>query len=74
MLLVKAECKDIATEKLAEILSDYAEPGFRVWLYNKRTYAIFRLGSISSLKNLAEKFRELKIRFSFYRIEEVSEP
>jgi len=51
MLLVKVECKNVATEKLAEILSNYTEPGFRVWLYNKRIYAIFRLSSISPLKN-----------------------
>jgi len=74
MLLVKMECKNVATEKLAEILSDYTEPCFRVWLYNNRTYAIFRLSSISFLKNLTEKFRDLRIKFNFYRIEEVSEP
>jgi len=73
MLLIKVECKNIATEKLAEILSDCVEPGFRVWFYNKRIYAIFRFSSISSLKNLAEKFRELRIKFNFYRIDEVSE-
>ena len=73
MLLVKAECKNVVTEKLAEILSDYAEPGFRVWMYEKRIYAIFGLSSISSLKILTEKFRELRIKFNFYRIEEVSE-
>jgi len=73
MLLVKAEYKNIATEKLAEILSDHVELGFRVWMYNKRIYAIFRLSSISSLRILTEKFRELRIKFNFYRIEEVSE-
>lgn len=34
---------------------------------------IFRLSSISSLKNVVEKFRKLKIKFNFYRIEKVSE-
>lgn len=74
MLLAKVECKKVSIERLAEILSEYTEPGFKIWKYNKKIYAMFRLSSLLSLKNLTEKLRELKIKFNFYRIQEVSEP
>jgi len=73
MLLAKIECKNITVEKLAEYLTEITEQGFRVWLYDKRVYAIFRVSSISILKKLIEKLRRVKnLDLRFFRIEEVS--
>jgi len=71
MLTVRIELRKISVEELAVILAGNVESGFRVWLYKKKVYATFRLNSISSLKNLIEKFRSLKLKFNFFRIEEV---
>jgi len=73
MLLAKIECKNITVEKLAEQLTEIAEQGFRVWLYDKKVYAILKVSSISVLKKLIEKLKEVKnLEFRFFRIEEVS--
>lgn len=73
MLLAKIECKNITVEKLAERLTEIAEQGFRVWLYDKKVYAIFRVSSISILKKLVEKLKRVKnLELKFFRIEEVS--
>lgn len=70
MFLVKIECKNI--EKLAECLAQIVEPFFRVWLYDKKVYATFKVSSISKLKQLIEKLKEIKhLEFKFYRIGEV---
>jgi len=71
MLLVKLECKGIATEELAELLADYADKGFRVWLYDKKVYANFGLSSLSILRKLVEKLRESRVKYNIFRIEEV---
>jgi len=72
MLLVKLECRKIAVEELVELLSDYAELGFRVWLYDKKVYAIFKISSMSVLKQLIDKLNAIHhLKFKFYRIEEV---
>jgi len=72
MLLEKIECKNITVEKLAELLTDVVEQGFRVWIYDKKVYAIFKVSSISILKKLVEKLKRVKnLEFRFFRIEEV---
>lgn len=73
MLLAKIECKNITVEKLADYLADLTKPSFRIWLYDKKVYAIFRVGSMSILKKLIEKLKRAKgLEFRFFRIEEVS--
>jgi len=73
MLLAKIECKNITVDKLAEHLTEAAEQGFRVWLYYKKVYAIFRVSSISILKKFIEKLKRAKnLQFKFFGIEEVS--
>jgi hypothetical protein len=72
MLLAKIECKNVTVEKLADYLADLTEPSFRVWLYDKKIYAIFRVSSIVVLKQLIEKLKQVKgLEFRFFRIEEV---
>ena len=72
MLLVKVECKNINVEKLAECLAQIVEPFFRVWLYDKKVYAIFKVSSMSILKQLIDKLNAVRhLKFKFYRIEEV---
>jgi len=73
MLLAKIECKNITTEKLAEHLTEVAEQGFRVWIYDKKVYAIFRVSSISILRKLVKKLKRVKnLEFRFFRVDEVS--
>jgi len=65
MLTVRMECRKISVEELAIILTQSVESNFRVWLYKKKTYATFRLISISTLRNLIEEFRSLKLKVQF---------
>lgn len=72
MLLAKIECKNISVEKLAECLAQIVEPFFRVWLYDKKVYAIFKVSSMSTLKQLISKLNAIEhLKFKFYRVEEV---
>jgi hypothetical protein len=52
MLKIGIECKDIAPEKLFTVLESEVKPCFKVWMYNKKVYAIFRLDSSIELKPL----------------------
>ena len=73
MLLAKIECKNITVEKLTEHLTEIAEQGFRVWIYDKKIYVIFRVSSISILKKFVEKLKRVKnLEFRFFRMEEGS--
>jgi len=71
MLLVKVECKKISVEKLAELLFVYSKK-LNVWLYNKKVYASFFVESLSLLKGLIKTLETNRIKFRFYRIEEVN--
>ena len=71
MLLAKVECKNTTVEKLAEYLTEViTEPGFRVWLYGKKVYAIFKVRSIDTLKKLIKNFRINDVKFKFFRVQE----
>jgi len=71
MLLVKVECKNVTVEKLAEILTKKAEQGFKIWIYEKKVYAVFRIGSITVLKRIIQRMKHIKrFKFRFFRIEE----
>jgi len=72
MFLVKVECKNLEVEKLASYLSEIVEPFFRVWLFEKKVYAIFKVNSLSTLKTLINKLkRDKHLEFRIFRIEEV---
>jgi len=71
MLLTKVECEKITVEKLGEHLVYTVEQGFRVWLYNKKVYATFKISSFPALKKLIENFKANNVKFRFFRIEEV---
>jgi len=70
MLLAKVECEKISVERLAELLFVYSKK-LNVWLYNKKVYASFFVGSLSLLKGLIKTLETNRIKFRFYRIEEV---
>jgi hypothetical protein len=71
MLLAKVECEKISVEKLAELLFIYSKK-LNVWLYNKKVYASFFVDSLSLLKGLVKTLEANRIKFRFYRIEEVN--
>ena len=70
MLLAKVECEKISVERLAELLFVYSKE-LNVWLYNKKVYASFFVESLSLLKGLIKTLETNRIKFRFYRIEEV---
>lgn len=72
MLRINIACKKASTERLAYILADNVQPCFKVWMYEGKVYASFRLASIISLKDLIEKLNEFKVKCNVFRIEEVS--
>jgi len=71
MLLAKVECEKISVEKLAELLFIYSKK-LNVWLYNKKIYASFLIDSLTLLKSLIKTLESNKIKFRFYRIEEIN--
>jgi len=71
MLLAKVEFEKIAVEKLVEFLVDTTEQGFRIWLYDKKVYAIFKIGTTAVLRRLIESFKANNVKFRFFRIEEI---
>jgi hypothetical protein len=71
MFLVKVECKNVKVEKIAKHLAEITEPGFRVWLYKKKVYSIFKVNCISTLRRLIKNFEAKNVKFRFFRIEEI---
>jgi len=71
MLLARIECEKTTVERLLEIL--LATTGrFKIWLHNKRVYASFYVRSLSLLKGLIRTLEANKVKFRFYRIEEIT--
>ncbi len=70
MLFAKIECEKISVEKLVEILFIYVRK-LNVWLYKKKVYASFFVDSLFLLKSLIKNLENNKIKFRFYRVEEV---
>jgi hypothetical protein len=70
MLFAKIECEKVSVEKLVEVIFVYVKK-INVWLYNKKVYASFFLDSLSLLKALIKNLENNRIKFRFYRIEEV---
>lgn len=70
MLLAKVECEKISVERLAGLLL-ISTRQFKVWLYGKKVYASFFTDSFTLLKSLIKTLEVNKVRFRFYRVEEV---
>jgi len=72
MLRIGLECKKSTTQKLFSLLRGNVQPCFKVWMYGKSVYAIFRINSFSALNDLIEKLDGCGLKFKVFRIEEVS--
>ena len=73
VLLVNMECKGIEVEELFSQLSGYVEPKFKIWLYKKKVYSVFRISSFSILKELVRRLDQINhFKYTIFRIEEVS--
>ena len=70
MLLAKVECEKVTVERLTELLFIHSRK-LCVWLYKKKVYASFFVESLSLLKSLIKALEANRIKFRFYRIEEV---
>jgi len=70
MFLAKIECEKTTVEKIAEILLVTTNQ-FRIWLYDKKVYASFFVNSFALLRSLIKTLEAKKIKFMFYRIEEI---
>jgi len=54
-----------------ELIVKMASPGYKVWLYESKVYAIFTLDSYPSFKILIQELRQKNFRFKLLRVEEV---
>ena len=70
MLEAKVE-SNLSVETLFSYLSELSAPGFKVWLHNKKAYAIFKVSSLDSLRKLAETIDQRRRNCKFLRIVEV---
>src|SRR3989442_1341546 len=66
----KVEC-DLSVEALFSYLAELSAPGFKVWLHDKKAYAIFTVSSLDSLRKLAETIEQRGRNCKFLRIVEV---
>ena len=70
MLEAKVE-SNLSVETLSAYLDDLSAPGFKVWLHDKKAYAIFKVSSLDSLRKLAETIEQRGRNCKFLRIVEV---
>ena len=70
VLEVKVE-SNLSVETLFAYLDELSAPGFKVWLHDKKSYAIFNVSSLESLRKLAEKMEPRGRNCKFLRIVEV---
>ena len=49
---------NLSVETLSAYLDELSAPGFKVWLHNKKAYAIFKVNSLESLRKLSERIEE----------------
>ena len=68
-LEVKVE-SDLSVETLFSYLDEFSAPGFKVWLHDKKSYAIFTVSSMVSLQKLAERIEQRGRSCKFLRIAE----
>ncbi len=60
---------NLSVETLSAYLDELSAPGFKVWLHDKKAYAIFKVNSLESLRKLAKRIEE-RGRLKFLRIAE----
>jgi hypothetical protein len=74
MLKVKIECRNVGCEKVANCLEKFGKTfpfGHKVWLYDGRVFAYFKLRSFSDLNEFIKRFKRIKVEFFFHRIQKV---
>lgn len=74
MLKVKIECRNVGCEKIANCLAKFGKNfpfRFKVWLYDGRVFAYFKLRSISDVNELTKRLKRIKIDFTYHRIQKV---
>lgn len=69
MLEAKVE-SNLSVETLCAYLDELSAPGFKVWLHDKKAYAIFKVSSLENLRKLGERIEQIGSRLKFLRIEE----
>lgn len=68
---VKLECCNVRMEKIAECFEKSKLPsGYKLWLYDGRIFAYFRVKNISGLKRLTKRLKRINVELNFHRIEE----
>ena len=73
MLKVKLECRNVRMDKIAGCFerSRKLPFGYKIWLYDGRIFAYFKIKSFSDLKQLTKRLKRMKnIRINLHRIEE----
>ena len=68
MFEAKVEC-NLSVETLFSYLAELSAPGFKVWLHDKKAYAIFTVSSLENLHKLSERI-ERRSKLKFLRIVE----
>jgi len=61
---------NLSVETLCAYLDEVSAPGFKIWLHDKKAYAIFKVSSLESLRKLAERIEGRGSRLKFLRIVE----
>jgi len=61
---------NLSVETLFAYIEELCAPGFKVWLHEKKAYAIFKVNSLDSLRKLADRVEERSGRLKFLRIVE----
>ena len=69
VLQAKVE-SNLSVETLCGELGDLSAPGFKVWLHDKKAYAIFKVTSLENLRKLAERIEQRGRSCKFLRIVE----
>ena len=73
MLKVKLECRNVSCEKIMNCLARFGKTfpfGYKVWLYDNRVFAYFKLRSISDLNEFTRRLKRMKkMEFNYNRIE-----
>jgi len=73
MLKVKLECRNVRCEKIANLLSRFRKTfpfGYKVWVYDGRVFAYFKVKSISDLNEFTRRLKRINgIEFNYHRIE-----
>ena len=71
---VKLECCNVRMEKIVQCFerSGKVPFGYKIWRYDGRIFAYFKVKSFSDLRQLTKRLKRIKnIVINFHRIEEV---